>query len=93
MMRTLIISPNWIGDAVMAQSLLQLLRRADPARTIDVLAPPSVAPVWRAMSEVAEVLETPFRHGALQLRERWKYGAARAAMTTPTCCPIRSNMP
>jgi len=72
-LRTLIISPNWIGDAVMAQSLLQLLRREHPERIIDVLAPPSVAPVWRAMSEVAEVLETPFRHGALQLRERWKY--------------------
>jgi heptosyltransferase-2 len=72
-LRTLIISPNWIGDAVMAQPLLQLLRRADPERIIDVLAPPSVAPVWRAMGEVAEVLETPFRHGALQLRERWKY--------------------
>ena len=72
-MRTLIISPNWIGDAVMAQPLLQLLRRTDPQRIIDVLAPPSVAPVWRAMDEVAGVLETPFRHGALQLRERWKY--------------------
>jgi len=72
-LRTLIISPNWIGDAVMAQSLLQLLRREHAERIIDVLAPPSVAPVWRAMSEVAEVLETPFRHGALQLRERWKY--------------------
>jgi len=72
-MRTLIISPNWIGDAVMAQPLLQLLRQSDPQRIIDVLAPPSVAPVWRAMDEVAEVLETPFRHGALQLRERWKY--------------------
>ena len=72
--RTLVISPNWIGDAVMAQPLLQLLRRQHPDRPIDVLAPPSVAPVWRAMKEVAEVLETPFRHGPLQLRERWKYG-------------------
>src|SRR3954462_5945271 len=72
-MRTLIISPNWIGDAVMAQPLLQLLRQANPARPIDVLAPPSVAPVWRAMAEVDSVLETPFRHGALQLRERWRY--------------------
>ncbi|SHG40010.1 lipopolysaccharide heptosyltransferase II [Massilia sp. CF038] len=71
--RILVISPNWIGDAVMAQPLLQLLRRAHPECVIDVLAPPSVAPVWRAMREVAEVLETPFRHGALQLRERWKY--------------------
>ena len=71
--RTLVISPNWIGDAVMAQPLLQLLKRRHPERPIDVLAPPSVAPVWRAMKEVDSVLETPFRHGALQLRERWKY--------------------
>jgi heptosyltransferase-2 len=71
--RTLLISPNWIGDAVMAQPLLRLLKAAQPERSIDVLAPPSVAPVWRAMAEVDSVLETPFRHGALQLRERWKY--------------------
>ena len=71
--RTLVISPNWIGDAVMAQPLLALLRAAHPERPIDVLAPPSVAPVWRQMAEVDEVLETPFRHGPLQLRERWRY--------------------
>jgi heptosyltransferase-2 len=70
--RTLIISPNWIGDAVMAQPLLYLLRAAYPERAIDVLAPPSVAPVWRQMAEVDQVIETPFRHGALQLKERWK---------------------
>ncbi|SHN42660.1 heptosyltransferase-2 [Duganella sacchari] len=71
--RTLIISPNWIGDAVMAQPLLQLLRAAHPERPIDVLAPPAVSPVWRQVAEVDEVLETPFRHGALQLRQRWKF--------------------
>jgi heptosyltransferase-2 len=71
--RTLVISPNWIGDAVMSQPLLRLLKEAHPERPIDVLAPPSAAPVWRAMKEVAEVLETPFRHGALQLKERRKY--------------------
>jgi heptosyltransferase-2 len=72
--RTLVISPNWIGDAVMAQPLLQQLKLRHPERAIDVLAPPSVSPVWRAMAEVEEVLETPFRHGALQLKERWAYG-------------------
>jgi len=71
--RTLVISPNWIGDAVMAQPLLQRLKEQHPERPIDVLAPPSVAPVWRAAPEVDTVLETPFRHKALQLRERWKY--------------------
>lgn len=72
-LRTLIISPNWIGDAVMAQPLLQLLRAAHPERPIDVLAPPGVASVWQQVAEVDEVLETPFRHGALQLKQRWKF--------------------
>jgi heptosyltransferase-2 len=71
--RTLVISPNWIGDAVMAQPLLQRLKALHPERPIDVLAPPAVSPVWRQMPEVAEVLETPFRHGSLQLKERWRY--------------------
>ncbi len=69
--RTLVISPNWIGDAVMAQPLLQLLRKKNPQRAIDVLAPTWVAPVWRAMAEIDRVIEAPFRHGKLQLRERW----------------------
>ncbi|WP_296002577.1 lipopolysaccharide heptosyltransferase II, partial [Rugamonas sp.] len=72
-LRTLVISPNWIGDAVMAQPLLRQLRAAHPGRAIDVLAPPSVAPAWRQMAEVDEVLETPFRHGALQLKQRWQF--------------------
>lgn len=71
--RTLIISPNWIGDAVMAQPLLRLMHERHPERPIDVLAPAWVAPVWRAMREVDTVLEAPFRHGALQLRERREY--------------------
>ncbi|MFZ6693552.1 lipopolysaccharide heptosyltransferase II [Undibacterium sp. SXout20W] len=71
--RLLIISPNWIGDAVMAQPLLQLLKSQYPPCVIDVLAPTAVAPVWRMMSEVATVLETPFQHGALQLSERWRF--------------------
>jgi heptosyltransferase-2 len=71
--RILIISPNWVGDAVIAQPLLRLLKQQDPACTIDVLAPGWVAPVWRAVREVDSVLVTPFKHGALQLRERWKF--------------------
>jgi heptosyltransferase-2 len=71
--RTLVISPNWIGDAVMAQPLLRALKERHPGRPIDVLAPGWVAPVWRAIAEVDSVLETPFRHGKLQLGERRKF--------------------
>jgi len=69
-LRTLVISPNWIGDAVMAQPLLRRLRELHPDRPIDVLAPTWVAPVWRAMREVDTVLESPFKHGSLQWKER-----------------------
>lgn len=71
--RTLVISPNWIGDAVMAQPLLRLLKQAHPERAIDVLAPPQVVPVWRRIQEADDILVTPFRHRALQLGERFKY--------------------
>ena len=71
--RTLVISPNWIGDAVMAQPLLRLLKQAHPDRAIDVLAPPHVVPVWRRIQEADEILVTPFRHRALQLGERLRY--------------------
>ncbi|MEH6435414.1 lipopolysaccharide heptosyltransferase II [Massilia sp. DD77] len=70
MLRTLVISPNWIGDAVMAQPLLRRLKERHPERPIDVLAPTWVAPVWQAMGEVDTVLEAPFKHGKLQLAER-----------------------
>jgi heptosyltransferase-2 len=71
--RLLVIAPNWIGDAVMAQPLLQLLRQQQPDAIIDVLAPAWVAPVLRAMAEVNEIIQTPFQHGALQLKERWRF--------------------
>jgi heptosyltransferase-2 len=71
--RTLVISPNWIGDAVMAQPLLRLLKQAHPERAIDVLAPPQVVPVWRRIQEADEIMVTPFRHRALQLGERLRY--------------------
>lgn len=73
MPRVLVIAPNWIGDCVMAQPLLTLLKKEYPNQPIDVLAPSWVAPVLRAMAEVDTVLETPFKHGALQLRERWRF--------------------
>jgi heptosyltransferase-2 len=71
MPRTLVVAPNWIGDALMAQPLLARLHDKIPGLQIDVLAPEWVAPVVQRMPEVEEVIAVPFRHKALQLRERW----------------------
>ena len=74
MPRLLVVAPNWIGDALMAQPLLARLHEKLAGLRIEVLAPPWVAPVARRMPEVAEVIEAPLRHGPLQLRGRWRLG-------------------
>ncbi len=75
-LRILIVAPNWIGDALLAQPLLSRLHQRLPGVAIDVLAPAWTAPVIKRMPEVAEVLSTDFRHGDLRLKERWKLGRA-----------------
>lgn len=66
MNRILIIAPNWIGDAVMSQPLLASLKTLYPHSTIDVLASPWVAPVYRACTEVNQVIEAKLEHKQLQ---------------------------
>ncbi len=74
MPRILVVAPNWIGDALMAQPLLGRLHEKIPELELDVLAPDWVAAVVRRMPEVDDVIAAPFRHRALQLRERWRLG-------------------
>ena len=62
-MRSLVIAPQWIGDAVMSEPLLRTL--AARGERLTVAALPWVAPVYHAMPQVAEVIELPFAHGRL----------------------------
>ena len=64
----LIIAPQWIGDAVMTEPLLRRLAQRGERLTVGAL--PWVAPVYRAMPQVAEVIEFPFAHGGLQFKAR-----------------------
>jgi heptosyltransferase-2 len=68
MTRSLVIAPQWIGDAVMTEPLLRRLRARGETLTVGAL--PWVAPVYRAMPQVDEVIEFPFQHGGLQWRAR-----------------------
>jgi heptosyltransferase II len=65
---SLIIAPQWIGDAVMTEPLLRRLHARGERITVGAL--PWVAPVYRCMPEVAEVIEFPFAHGGLQFKAR-----------------------
>ncbi|MDH3281365.1 MAG: lipopolysaccharide heptosyltransferase II [Gammaproteobacteria bacterium] len=68
----LIVGPAWVGDMVMAQSLFKALKSADAGRHLDVLAPDWSVPLLARMPEVRTAVTTPFAHGRLQLRERWR---------------------
>jgi heptosyltransferase-2 len=53
----LVVSTNWIGDAVMSMPALQLFRRAHPDAEITVLARPLIRSLW-AMHPAVNRLET-----------------------------------
>lgn len=77
-MRTLVVSPSWVGDAVLSHPLLVRLKEGDPQGAIDVLAPPWALPVYHRMPEVARTHALPFGHGDLRLGERRRFAKALA---------------
>jgi len=86
MHRSLVIAPQWIGDAVMTEPLLRRLQRRGETLTVGAL--PWVAPVYRAMPQVAAVIEFPFAHGGLQWTERRRMARQlRGNFDTAYVCP------
>ncbi|AKJ70201.1 lipopolysaccharide heptosyltransferase II [Pandoraea thiooxydans] len=78
MRKALVIAPNWIGDALMAQPLFVLLKRLHPRLQIDAIAPGWVAPILERMPEVDRVVATDLAHGKLQPIARWQLAGALA---------------
>ena len=82
MTASLLIAPQWIGDAVMTEPLLRVL--AQRGETLSVAAMPWVAPIYRAMPHVTEVIELPFPRGGLHwgarrnLASQWRGRFERA---------------
>jgi heptosyltransferase-2 len=68
--KTLIIGPAWVGDMVMAHTLVQRLHNQDPTIAITMVAPPGSAPVAERMAEVQQVLRLPVAKGAFGWQER-----------------------
>ncbi len=70
----LVVTPSWIGDTLLAQPLLRRLHDRLGRVTIDALAPAWCAQLLARMPEINEVIASPFAHGELKLRARWKLG-------------------
>lgn len=61
--RELIISVNWIGDAIMAMPALQAYRRLHPDRELVMLARGSIADVWAMNPAIDRVIRYDGRPG------------------------------
>lgn len=59
---------------MLAQPLLSRLADLHPGVSIDVLAAAWSAPLLHRMPEVHRVVDSPFRHGELNLPGRWRLG-------------------
>ena len=88
----LIIAPNWIGDAVMTEPLLASLKEQYPEANIDVLASTWVAPIYRACSEVHEVIEAKFEHKQLQWSLRKKLAKELAIKKYQACFILPNSL-
>ncbi len=67
--RALVIAPQWMGDAVMSNSLIQLLARD---YQVDVLCASWLKPIYQGMAEVNQVIALDLQHGKLQLGLYWQ---------------------
>ena len=68
--RILIVAPSWIGDAILSEPLVALLREPLEPQIVDVLAPPWCGPVYARMRGVRSIIENPVGHRELKLGAR-----------------------
>jgi heptosyltransferase-2 len=70
--RILIVAPSWVGDAILSEPLVALLRDPYEDPIVDVLAPSWCAPVYARMRGIRRIVETPYGHGKFDLAGRRK---------------------
>ena len=57
--RILIRSSNWLGDAVMSVPAVRAIKNGRPDAHVTVVAPEKIAPMWKLVPEVDEILSLP----------------------------------
>ena len=68
--RILIVAPSWVGDAILSEPLVAVLREPLAEPIVDVLAPPWCAPIYQRMRGIRNVIENPVGHRELGLAKR-----------------------
>lgn len=72
--RILIVAPSWVGDAILSEPLIAILRDPLEAPIVDVLAPPWCAPVYERVRGIRNIIENPLAHRELGLARRSALG-------------------
>jgi heptosyltransferase II len=57
--RILIRSSNWLGDAVMSVPAVRAIKNGRPDAHVTILTPAKIAPMWKLISEVDDILSLP----------------------------------
>jgi heptosyltransferase-2 len=91
MTRILIIAPAWVGDVVMAQSLVARLRQHHPDATIDVVVPAPLAPLAARMPGVTNALPVNFTHGRVGILGSLRFGHGLRESQYDWAIVLRSN--
>lgn len=61
--KILIRATNWLGDAIMSLPAIRAVARAFPGAQVDVLARPSIAPVYECERFIQRIIQLPPRGG------------------------------
>jgi heptosyltransferase-2 len=77
--KILVVAPSWIGDTIIAQPLLSLIKQRDPTARIEVFAADWCGPLLARMPEVDAVIANPFGHGRFSFSDRRALGRRLAS--------------
>jgi heptosyltransferase II len=77
--RILIVSPSWVGDMVMSQTLYSLLKSQDDSVQIDVMAPAASKPLVSRMPDVSQSVLFDVDHGEIRIGYRRRFARALRA--------------
>lgn len=90
--KILVVAPSWIGDMVMAQSLLIKLKNRYPEAEIHVFVPDWCRGLLGRMPEVTGVVTNPFKHRELKFCERFRLGRKLRAMNFDLCLVLPNSL-
>ena len=72
-MKILIVAPNWVGDLVISQALLQLIKQNNPQTIIHVLVRAKLSSLLERMPEIDKILISPTISNQLCLKKQYNF--------------------